>query len=108
MGDERSNAKSLCVSASRDDKSGDIILKVVNADFNPVDAKIDLKGAVKLTGTGKIILLSSDSPLDENTLDEPAKVSPKTETVKFSGSSLTRSFPENSFTVIRIPVTGGK
>ena len=31
VSDTRANVKSLCASASRDDKSGDIILKVVNA-----------------------------------------------------------------------------
>lgn len=47
-------------------------------------------------------MLTSESPLDENTLEKPTKVSPKTEDVKISGSTLTRSFPGNSFTVIRV------
>jgi alpha-L-arabinofuranosidase len=108
VGDIRDNVKSLCASASRDDKTGDIILKVVNASFKPLKTNISLKDADTLLGSGKVIVLSSDSPLDENTLEEPTKVSPKTEMVKFKGDYLTRTFPGNSLTVIRLATTGQK
>ncbi|MDP4228211.1 MAG: alpha-L-arabinofuranosidase C-terminal domain-containing protein, partial [Bacteroidota bacterium] len=88
--------------ASRDDKSGDVILKVVNASAGNVKAQINLNGAGTLNGTGKAIVLTSASPLDENTLENPDKVSPKTEKVKFSGKNLTHNFPGNSLTVIRL------
>ncbi|HEX2935405.1 MAG TPA: alpha-L-arabinofuranosidase C-terminal domain-containing protein [Bacteroidales bacterium] len=100
--DSRSNAKSLCATAARDDKSGDIILKVVNASSGAVKTQINLSGASNLNGTGKAIVLTSASPLDENTLDEPTKVSPKEEVVKISGTTLKRTFPGNSLTVIRL------
>jgi alpha-L-arabinofuranosidase len=106
VSDTRANVKSLCASAARDVKSGDIILKIVNASFGSVKTRIDLKGAGVLSGTGKAIVLTSASPLDENTLEEPNKVSPKTEQIKFSGTTLIRSFPGNSFTVIRLPCSG--
>lgn len=96
------NTKNLCASASRDDKSGDIILKVVNASNGNVTTQINLFGAANLTGTGKAIMLTSASPLDENTLEAPTKVSPKTEDVKYSGTIITRTFPANSLTVLRL------
>jgi alpha-L-arabinofuranosidase len=96
------NTKELCVSASRDDKSGNIILKVVNAFSGSVNTQIDFKGAGALSGSGKAIILSSASPLDENSLDEPTKVSPRIELVKISGKTLKRSFPGNSLTIIRL------
>jgi alpha-L-arabinofuranosidase len=102
------NITSLCTSASRDDKTGDIILKIVNVSSEPVKAQIALNGAESLTGKGKIIVLTSASPLDENTLDKPTNVSPKAEMLKFSGNILTRSFPGNSLTVIRIPTSSQK
>ncbi len=105
VGDTRANVKSLCASASRDDKTGDIILKVVNTAPEPAAAQIDLKGAGTLSGNGKAIVLTSGSPLDENTLAEPTKVSPRTENVQFSGTSLVRAFPGNSLTVFRLPTT---
>jgi len=94
--------KSICVSAARDDKSGDIILKVVNTSANPVKSEIGINGAVNLAEIGKAIVLSSASPLDENTLEEPTKVSPKTEEIKLSGSVIKRTFVGNSLTVIRL------
>jgi hypothetical protein len=105
VGDERTAVKSLCASASRDNQSGDIILKVVNAAFETLRTQIELKDAGTLSGSGKAIVLTSKSPLDENTLDELTKVSPITENLKFSGTTLTRSFPGNSFTIIRLPST---
>ena len=102
VSDSRSNVKSLCASASRDEKSGDIILKVVNTAFESVATQINLVGAERLSGSGEAIVLESASPLDENTLDEPTKVSPKTEMLRFSGASLTRSLPGNSLTVVRL------
>jgi alpha-L-arabinofuranosidase len=103
VSDTREKVKSLCVSASFDDKAGDFILKVVNASSGSVSTQINLNGAKNLAGSGKVIVLSSANPLDENTLEEPTKVSPKTESVKLSGDFLTHSFPGNSFTIIRIP-----
>lgn len=104
----RSKVNSLCVSAARDDNSGDIILKVVNADPEELKTMIDLKGAGTLSGIGRAIVLTSASPLDENTLEEPTKVSPKTETLNFAGTTLTRLFPGNSFTVMRIETSREK
>jgi alpha-L-arabinofuranosidase len=93
---------SLYAVASTDEKSGDLIVKVVNASAKPLETELDLSGAKSLTGTGSAIVLTSKKPTDENTLDEPMKVSPKTEPVSFSGNSLTRAFPGNSFTVLRL------
>jgi alpha-L-arabinofuranosidase len=100
--ESEANINSLNSSASRDDKTGDIILKVVNVSAKPVKAKINLNGAEKLSGKGKAIVLTSTSPLDENTLENPTKVSPKNEDIKLSGTTLNRSFPGNSLTVIRL------
>jgi alpha-L-arabinofuranosidase len=96
------NTNSICASASRDDKTGDIIVKVVNTAASAVKTQIDLNGASNLAGSGKAIVLTSASPLDENTLDQPTKVSPKTEDVKISGTSLKRDFPGNSLTIVRL------
>jgi alpha-L-arabinofuranosidase len=106
--ESEANIKSLCTSASRDEKSGDIILKIVNVSYGPVKARIALNGAESLTGKGNAIELTSANPLDENTLENPTKVSPKSELVKFSGATLNRTFPGNSLTVIRIQVNNQK
>jgi alpha-L-arabinofuranosidase len=93
---------SICVSAANDELTGDIILKVVNTAPGTVKTEINLSGAEKLAGKGKSIVLTSANALDENTMEQPTKVSPKTENVKFSGTALTRSFPGNSLTILRL------
>ncbi|HRZ99008.1 MAG TPA: alpha-L-arabinofuranosidase C-terminal domain-containing protein [Paludibacter sp.] len=42
-------------------------------------SQIDLKDAKAFAGKGKAIVLTSVSPLDENTFENPKKVYPKTE-----------------------------
>ena len=93
---------SLYAVAATDDKSGDLIVKVVNANASPLVTEVDLSGAKNLTGQGTATVLTSQNGTDENTLTEPTKVSPKTETIKFNGTMLKRSFPGNSFTVLRL------
>ena len=105
ISDTRSAVKSLCTSASYDEKSGDLIVKVVNVSSGAVRSQIQLRGAEKLSGSAKLLVLTSASPLDENTLEQPTKVSPKSETVKISGTTLNYLFPGNSLTVIRIPTS---
>jgi alpha-L-arabinofuranosidase len=48
VADTRANVNNLCISAARDVKSGDIILKVVNVSVEPLKTKIDLKGVEAL------------------------------------------------------------
>jgi alpha-L-arabinofuranosidase len=80
-------------------------VKVVNASAAPVATAVELSGAANLAGSGTSTVLTSASPTDENSLAEPTKVSPKTEAVNFSGTTLTRTFPGNSFTVLRLSTT---
>jgi alpha-L-arabinofuranosidase len=93
---------SLYACAAQDQASGDLIVKVVNTSTQPLTTKLDLLNAKNLTGSGTATVLTSENPGDENSLENPTKVSPKTEAVSFSGSSLSRAFPGNSFTVLRL------
>lgn len=94
--------KSIYATAATDAQNGDYIVKVVNASPGPLATEIKLTGAGNLTGKGMATVLTSESATDENTLAEPTKVSPKSEPVEFNGSTLTRTFPGNSFTVLRL------
>jgi alpha-L-arabinofuranosidase len=48
------------------------------------------------------MVLTSADPLDENSLENPTKVAPKTSQITLSGSSFPHSFPAHSVTVLRI------
>ena len=113
-------AAPLYACAARDERTGDVIVKVVNASAGPMETQINLAGPPALTGQGMAIVLTSASGKDENSLDTPTRVSPrsepvrfkgtsitriaspKSEPVSFKGASLTRAFPGNSFTVLRL------
>ena len=99
----RSQIKTLFASATRDKSNGDIIVKVVSSASGPADAEIELAGVGNLETTAQAIVLTSASGKDENTLEQPTKVSPRTETLTIRGSKFTRRIPGNSFTVLRIP-----
>ena len=93
--------KALYASAASDQRTSDVIIKVVNTSASPLETKIDLSGAKDLTGKGNAIVLTSASPMDENTLDHPTKVSPVTEPFNFQGETYERIFPGNSINILR-------
>jgi alpha-L-arabinofuranosidase len=99
----RTTLASLYASATRDSKSGDIILKVVNGSAEKIDTSVHLKGSNKLSGTVHAIVLTSENPADENSLDAPSKVSPKTEAFNISSPDFQHNFPGNSLTILRVP-----
>ncbi|HVT12063.1 MAG TPA: alpha-L-arabinofuranosidase C-terminal domain-containing protein [Fimbriimonadaceae bacterium] len=86
--------KPLDVVASRVDKTGEVILKIVNTSDAPISTT--LKG-LPAGVSGTRITLTSASPADENTLDDPMHVSPKTSS--FTGPDFT--FPAYSVTILR-------
>ena len=94
--------KALYASAAQDDPTGDVIVKVVNAGAGPLETKLDLGSGKKLGTRAWASVLTSENGTDENSIDEPMKVSPKTETIQLSGGSITHTFPGNSFTILRI------
>ncbi len=100
--DSAGKLMSLYATSATDAQTGDIIVKVVNADTKPLATELDLSGAKNLTGVGTASVLTSENGTDENTIENPTKVSPKMENVNFSGTSFTRTFPGNSFTVLRL------
>jgi len=96
--------RGLFASATRDTKTGEVIVKVVNATANPTETEINLRGIGRLSGPAQAIVLTSDNPKDENSLDEPTKVSPKTQRLNLAGPKFKHTFPGNSLTVLRAGV----
>ena len=94
--------RGLYASASHDRQSGDVILKVVNASPTPTETEIVLAGAKQAPASARAIVLTSEQSTDENSLEQPAKVSPKTETLKLPGATWRHPFPGNSLTVLRV------
>jgi alpha-L-arabinofuranosidase len=94
----------LYASASRDEARGEVILKVVNTSAGPTETTFNLRGVAKLGADAQAIVLTSENATDENSLENPTKVAPRTETVAIAGPTFTRTLPGNSLTVLRIPL----
>jgi alpha-L-arabinofuranosidase len=88
--------------SGRDDKSGDIIIKVVNAASEPQTMTLQLNGVPKFGARATATVLTSDNPLDENTFEQPTKVVPKTSPLAVKSATFPHTFPANSLTILRI------
>ncbi len=98
----RPTPKALFASASRDQKSGDVIVKIVNASAAELETELHLNGIKTPATTAQATILTSTKGTDENSLENPTKVSPHSESMEVTGSTLTHKFPGNSLTVLRI------
>jgi alpha-N-arabinofuranosidase len=97
-------------SATRDEKAGDIILKVVNATPQPVDASVRLSGVRRLGRPAKATVLAANLA-DENSLAEPRRVVPVARPFAVAGPEFQRVFPPHSLTVLRLksePASGSR
>jgi alpha-L-arabinofuranosidase len=87
--------------ASRVAATGQVILKVVNAGYGPCETDLSLTGLAPVPTKATATVLTAASPETENSLDQPTKVSPRTETIAI-GAQFRRTFPGNSVTVLQI------
>ena len=91
-------------SAAMDERTGEVIVKVVNALAGGRAVRIRLDGA-PARGEGRLIVLSSADLQAENSLDQPTRVSPVGSSVPVSGSEVSLQLAPQSLTVLRVPPT---
>lgn len=91
----------LYASATRDNRTGEIIVKVVNPVGEPVNAQIRLAGA-QVTSSARAIVLAGPALTDENSFETPRKVSAVREAVSGAGASFHDTFRPYSVTVLRL------
>ncbi len=92
----------LYVTASRDEKSGEIILKVVNRAAQPIASNVQIEGVKQIARRGTMIVLTSDKLTDENSIAQPKKVAPVTSALRGAGASFKHTFGPYSLTVLRL------
>jgi alpha-L-arabinofuranosidase len=86
------------------EKRDELIMKIVNSSPETYQTTISLQGAAKLESWVREIELTSESGLDENTLDNPEKVSPKKSIFPIDSPTFTKTLPGKSLTVLRVKV----
>jgi alpha-L-arabinofuranosidase len=90
----------LAASCVQDSKTGDIILKLVNAGDEPKVMSVDLSAFRKINSAAALTMLTG-KPDAENTLEDPNAVIPVSTTLKM-GKVFQRSTPPMSLSIIRI------
>ncbi len=94
--------KSLHAVASRVERSGEIILKVVNVSKRAIATRVELQGVTGIAPKAESYVLTSADPKDENSIAEPTKVVPRQKIADGVGKDFTYEFPANSVTVLRL------
>jgi alpha-N-arabinofuranosidase len=96
------NQARFYATASREERSGEIILKAVNATSNPVKANLRLNGVARIASQASATVLTSASLTDENSLREPTKVAPVAATIRAAVPEFQYTFKPYSLTILRI------
>lgn len=102
-GSAKNGQKDLFTSASFDERTGEVILKVVNAAPSSREVRINLAGAKNVAKTGRAYVLTGDLKA-ENSLDEPLKVAPVERQFALSSGEFEFKLAPNSLTVLRVGV----
>lgn len=95
-----SNSAGLFTTASLDEKSGEVIVKIANTGDYATTTNINLKG--KNINSAKVIRLSSKNGKDENNLDNPTRIIPMEETLSPGEQNVSLEIPAYSLNIVRI------
>ena len=86
--------------ATLDENTGEVILKIANTSTEHTTAKINLQG--KEIKNGKLIRLSAKNGLEENTIDNPTNIYPVENYVTTEKNGATVEIPASSLNIIRL------
>lgn len=80
--DRNDEANAVFYTATCDNKTGKVFLKLVNAVGNPQQLNVKLEGVGKVKSKAKKIELKSAQPTDTNSIDNPRNIVPQESTQK--------------------------
>jgi len=92
-------------SATRDTKTGEIIIKLVNAKPAAETIAIQIAGVKGVKSKGTAITLAGN-PEDTNSITDPKHVAPVTTVLKQIGSQFSYTLPANSVVVLKLKAKG--
>jgi alpha-L-arabinofuranosidase len=88
--------------AGRDDKKGDLVVKVINTSSQPYSSTLNIDGVTSMSPEAQVTLLTSARTSDNNSLESPTKVVPTTTKAAIPGTKFTYEFPANSLVILRL------
>jgi len=89
-------------SATKDEKTGAIYLKVVNTTGKQQPVEINLKGVSKISPDATLVVIKGDKPDDTNTIIEPEKIIPVTSKIKVAAASFMRTLDPYSVSILQL------
>lgn len=89
-------------SATMDESSGTIYLKLVNTTGKKQPVQINLDGVTKLSPTATLVVIKSSKPEDTNTITDPEKVVPVTSKIKGVAKAFKRTLDPYSVSILQI------
>ena len=90
--------------AGIDHDKNELVVKLVNGRTEPWNTTLALKGRNIKAGEALRIDLTSDSINDENSFENPEKISGRESTMRIDGRNVPLECAPNSLTIIRIPL----
>ncbi|RYY57371.1 MAG: alpha-L-arabinofuranosidase, partial [Chitinophagaceae bacterium] len=92
---------SLYASACMDEKTNELIIKLVNASGKQQDNTIEVQGIKKLATRAMLTTLKAD-PASRNSFDQPKNISPIESEQPINGRNIKINSSPYSFTVVRV------
>ena len=90
--------------AGIDRDAGELVVKLVNGTATPWETSLVLKGGRPVSDTARKIELTSDEFTDENSFEDPLKVSGRESIMEIAGARTPVVCAPRSLTIFRIPV----
>jgi alpha-L-arabinofuranosidase len=100
--DSQNDAGSRLYASAVRDENG-VILKLVNPAAEPQEVAIQLAGAHSVKPGANAVVLAGNLT-DENSLDAPATISPRTVPIQVSSPNFKQLVPAHSMMVLRLPL----
>jgi alpha-N-arabinofuranosidase len=97
-----SGQNELYATAAWDDKTREIIFKIVNSSAEARKVDIQLKGARKLLRVANLVTLSSPQGSDVNSFEKPEQIKPVESSMEVKGNSIQLPLAAKSLTIVKI------
>jgi len=91
-------------SATQDDKTGTVYLKVVNASGKMQPVEINLKGLAKVDKKATLVVIKGTKADDTNTITEPRKIVPATFAIKGIGTTFSQKLAPYSVNILQLKI----
>ena len=96
---------SFFATAGYDRQAKAVVLKATNYDKLPIQAVLTLDGATAVGGVGQHIVIRADGPEDENSLENPRRITPQELLLTDCAQEFSVTLPPYSVNVLRIPAS---